>query len=743
MFTPINGLPRDVIYGTLLAGLLVGIWEWEDLALRKRWPTESRVVLSLGVPVALIFVNRWGPMDVPYGVQVVALIALWYLVPRSSWTLVGSAAIFVSTAIQAVATFGWSRRTGIDLLMITVLTLVLHITTRPNSGFRFRVLLYTSVTGTAVIFMLMNHDPVHDLLISVTVASLAAAYILGRVNREQRWEQDIYWAEHDALTDALTRHGLDTWLHQLTPEARSSGLMIACDLDDFKWFNDTWGHDLGDQVLQAFAHRLRTELRDQDALVRPGGDEFTVWIPSVSSETATEIVQRLHRAVTEQPYDLSTGPFHLGVSMGWVYGALSEHTAQTADQNLLRAKRQGKNRFADPDDHSPESLADTNVPFAQLGWLGDAARALWGRWPTAAVLTNTAGRIVAVNPAYERLTGRTWAEVAEQKPGLNTAGETLPDVYRELWHTLQEGKIWQGSLKNRRPDGTTWWAQEWIVPIQVGTQVVGYWGNLWERKQDDNFPSIVDSPIPDETHGQRFLKNLIFDVVFQPLVDLHTESVLGYEVLIRPLRQGHPISPLVLFAEAAQAGVDNQVDLACLQAIRHTLGMMEAWPPDQKLFVNVRSTTLKDPIIFRRHLQSLAEVVPWGQLVVEVSERGTTAIQDWDALARLYPHVIFAQDDVGAGEADLARLVQLRPAWVKIDISLIVRIVDDDASRELVGALTQWAHGMGARVIAEGVETLAQGDILRQFGVDAGQGYLWAHPTPHLEMVIPHFFHSL
>lgn len=63
--------PQALIYGILLAGLLVGIWEWEDLALRHRWPTGSRVMLTVGVPVALIIVNRWGPMDVPYGVFVV------------------------------------------------------------------------------------------------------------------------------------------------------------------------------------------------------------------------------------------------------------------------------------------------------------------------------------------------------------------------------------------------------------------------------------------------------------------------------------------------------------------------------------------------------------------------------------------------------------------------------------------------------------------------------------------------
>ena len=729
--------PQALIYGILLAGLLVGIWEWEDLALRHRWPTGSRVMLTVGVPVALIIVNRWGPMDVPYGVFVVALMAMWYLVPRSVWNLVGSAAVLMATTVQSVAAFGWSWRTGLDLIMIVGLSLVLLMSTHQRTDLPSRVVVYAGISGVALVYMTINHDPVHDLLISLTVASVGSAYIVGRANRNQRWDRDIYRAEHDALTGALTRHGLDSWLHQRTAEAQSPGLVVACDLDDFKWFNDTWGHDLGDQVLQTFAHRLQSELRDQDAVVRPGGDEFTVWMPGVSAELAPLLVQRLHHAVTDSAYTLTTGPFHLGVSIGWAVGALSEDTAQAADQNLLQAKRQGKNRVAHAHEEHPLS-SETPKRLAQLGWLGDAARAIWAHWSTAAVLTNTAGRIIAVNPAYEQLTGRPWAELAEQKPGVNSAGETPPEVYQALWHTLQEGTAWQGSLKNRRPDGTTWWAQELIVPIYVGTQVVGYWGNIRERQSHDDLPMAGRTATPEDTPQRQFLQDLTFAVVFQPLVDLRTESVLGHEALIRPQRQGLAVTPLDMFAEAVTAGMDAQADLACLQAICRTLEAMGTWPPDQKLFVNMRSTTLKDPPTFHQYLQSLAAMVPWGQLVVEVSEQGTTVIHDWEAWARLYPHVVFAQDDVGAGEADLARLVRLHPTWVKIDISLIARIVDDAASRTLVRALTQWAHGMGAQVIAEGVETVAQATILRQMDVDAGQGYLWAPPTPHLATRIPH-----
>nr|WP_242848260.1 GGDEF domain-containing protein [Sulfobacillus thermosulfidooxidans] len=148
----------------------------------------------------------------------------------------------------------------------------------------------------------------------------------------------------------------------------------------------TPGGDVGDQVLQAFAHRIRAELRAEDALVRPGGGEFTVWMPNVAPSDASGNVERLHNAVTKESCTLTARSFELGVSVGWAVGTLSDDTAHIADQNLLRAKRQGKNRIIHTSELS-EMTGPHTTPTAQIGWLADAARALCAQWSTAAVLT--------------------------------------------------------------------------------------------------------------------------------------------------------------------------------------------------------------------------------------------------------------------------------------------------------------------------------------------------------------------
>ncbi|WP_053957964.1 EAL domain-containing protein [Sulfobacillus thermosulfidooxidans] len=723
-FTPWS---QDIINGTLLAGLLVGMWEWNDL-LRRRWFLGSRLCLTLGIPVVLVGLSRWGPFEIPFMIFLVADLALWVMIPHSLWQLLGSTLLIAGFAASATQ---WTAQRVLEMITITLLSLAFARLIPYLKTLKKRIGLYVIVSSLALLPLIPGQDAVSDVLTSIIIAGFTVAYIVERADRMRQWEEDIYRAEHDALTGAFTRYGLKTWMGHLSPSARSAGMIIACDLDDFKWFNDTWGHDVGDQVLQAFAHRIRTELRAEDALVRPGGDEFTIWMPNIAPRDASGIVERLHNAVTKEPYTFPTGSFDLGVSVGWAVGTLSDDTAHIADQNLLRAKRQGKNRVISAPDLS-EIAGSRKTPTAQIGWLADAAQAFWAQWSTAAVLTDAAGTIVAVNAAYEQLTGRTGDELVAQKPGINSAGETPSHVYEALWQRLQDGKTWHGHLKNRRPDGTLWWAYETLVPIAIGSQVIGYWGTVQECPAESPVPvafPLSDAASDVDTPEGDFLRHLTFQAVFQPVVDLVSESVIGQEALIRPRYHGQILSPLPVFARAQRAGVLVQLDGLCLQTIIQAIQGQGPWPGSQTLFVNVVSATLKNPPRFRRHWQDLREIVPPNQLVIEVSERHVDGV-DWETLTQPYPEVIFAQDDVGAGESDLARLVRWHPGWIKIDIALVRRIGDDRRSRTLIQTLTDWAHDQGMRVIAEGVETESQATLLRQWGVDAAQGYFWAHPMP-------------
>ncbi|MDW7748028.1 diguanylate cyclase [Halomonas sp.] len=166
--------------------------------------------------------------------------------------------------------------------------------------------------------------------------------------------------ERQALTDPLTGLGNRRYLEgQAAMEiarAERSGAplsLIAIDLDHFKRINDTYGHDVGDVVLQAFAKLARQVLRDGDVLCRMGGEEFAVLLPDTNREQALQVAERLREAVATTPAmvgDDATedGRLAYTTSLGVTLVSAGETTLKPAikraDQGLYAAKETGRNR---------------------------------------------------------------------------------------------------------------------------------------------------------------------------------------------------------------------------------------------------------------------------------------------------------------------------------------------------------------------------------------------------------------
>ena len=118
-------------------------------------------------------------------------------------------------------------------------------------------------------------------------------------------------------------------------------------------------------------------------------------------------------------------------------------------------------------------------------------------------------------------------------------------------------------------------------------------------------------------------------------------------------------------------------------------------------------------------------------IVLEVTEH--TAIEDYhsfrNAVDALGPKVRLAVDDAGAGFASLRHILELRPAFVKLDRGLIEGIDVDEARRALVAGMQHFANGTQCRLVAEGIETVFERASLRDLGVALGQGYVLGRPT--------------
>jgi len=128
---------------------------------------------------------------------------------------------------------------------------------------------------------------------------------------------------------------------------------LMTDIDHFKKFNDTWGHQVGDMVLREVAKCVQACARDTDIAARYGGEEFAVILPETELDGAMLFAERLRQKVEESSFDGPKGPLKVTISVG--VSSIPVHTAETAvdmiklaDDALYVAKERGRNRVETP-----------------------------------------------------------------------------------------------------------------------------------------------------------------------------------------------------------------------------------------------------------------------------------------------------------------------------------------------------------------------------------------------------------
>jgi EAL domain-containing protein (putative c-di-GMP-specific phosphodiesterase class I) len=222
----------------------------------------------------------------------------------------------------------------------------------------------------------------------------------------------------------------------------------------------------------------------------------------------------------------------------------------------------------------------------------------------------------------------------------------------------------------------------------------------------------------------RVLSNAVFTVVCQPIVDLHTGSVVGAEALARfPAPPNQP--PDAWFADAAQVGLGVPLELA---AFRKALKLIPRLPDSCYLALNVSPHAITAP-----ELPVLIEAAGGHRVVVELTEH--VRVEDYPRLRRTLAELRqlsarLAIDDTGAGFASMAHILQLAPDVIKLDRDLTAGVDVDPVRRALAGALVSFAADTGAEVLAEGIETADEARVLRELGIRYGQGYYLGRPGP-------------
>jgi len=236
-----------------------------------------------------------------------------------------------------------------------------------------------------------------------------------------------------------------------------------------------------------------------------------------------------------------------------------------------------------------------------------------------------------------------------------------------------------------------------------------------------------------ETQLHGALDRREFFLVFQPQVEILSSRVAGVEAL---LRWRHPdrgvIEPARFIPIVEEIGLIVPLgawvlEEACRQAVRWGVGLASP-----RVAVNLSVRQLEDRHLVEHVAQTLQETgLPAERLELEITESGVMrhperAIEVLRSLAAL--GVRLAIDDFGTGYSSLSYLKRLPNSRLKIDRSFVRDIETDPNDAAIIGGIIALAHSLGLAVTAEGIETPAQLAMLRKFGCDEGQGYLFSRP---------------
>ena len=239
-----------------------------------------------------------------------------------------------------------------------------------------------------------------------------------------------------------------------------------------------------------------------------------------------------------------------------------------------------------------------------------------------------------------------------------------------------------------------------------------------------------------ETDLRRALQRGELELHYQPLMDLGTGNLNGFEALAR---WQHPdlgaISPVDFIPVAEESGLIVPLGRWALEQAAKTIS---AWDerlggrPDYKISVNMSAVQMqRDDVVEAVASALLAANIPGDRMTLELTE--SAFINDPEGAKRLLEALKaldtnLAMDDFGTGYSNLAYLQQLPIDVLKIDRSFIAGMMVDKDKRAIVRTVLSLARALGMKTTAEGIETQEISDVLKRLGCSVGQGYLFARP---------------
>lgn len=318
-------------------------------------PLKGRVLLGVqtGVIAILLLVNALQLEGILIDLRnIPVLLAVLF----GGWVSGAVAGFILLIGRSFVLFFTDGSMLGLYLAIATIIALVglTGILRKRMDNTRSTLLVFTTISiaifGVAI-YTALPLNLFYPVLIVYTLMSYSGACAAYRLLLElRRHFENVQHQQQLARTDALTgianRRLLNEAMANLTVEAEEYALILV-DIDHFKRVNDTYGHDVGDDVLRELGMLLVNESEERHLVGRFGGEEFLIVMPHATLDEVSQLAESIREKVSTFPFETSAGTLHITVSLGACHSNDIEidSVLKHADEALYHAKESGRNRF--------------------------------------------------------------------------------------------------------------------------------------------------------------------------------------------------------------------------------------------------------------------------------------------------------------------------------------------------------------------------------------------------------------
>ncbi len=267
---------------------------------------------------------------------------------------------------------------------------------------------------------------------------------------------------------------------------------------------------------------------------------------------------------------------------------------------------------------------------------------------------------------------------------------------------------------------------------QSGQRRCGH-GDIGRMKLAD-FAAQTSSPLLD------ILRSDLIYSHFQPVYHQDGKNIWGYECLMRANDpSGAPLSPATLLEWARTENLLSMLDRVCRET--HLANAAKILPRGKKILINFMPTAIYEPAFCLRSTMRVIERLKLdpADIVFEVVE--SEEVKDEDHLRKILDYYrnagfLTALDDLGAGSSGLGLLAGLSPDLIKIDRHLVAKAALHNNYAAVVRGLVQIARDCGQLILAEGIETETEMNLMLELGIDLFQGFYLARPSAHPPLAI-------